>query len=144
MPPPPESPTARPPVGRRRPVAVSPEALVRTSRLDGCRIPLVIEPATAGLDLVSWAEHQHASLDALLAEHGAVLLRGFAIDGVEMFQRAIGAACGPLLDYTERSSPRTRVSGLVFTSTDYSADRSIYLHNEQSYNLTFPLRIAFY
>jgi len=131
-------------VRRRKAVSVSPETLIRTSRFDGCQIPLVIEPATAGLDLVTWAGHQHAQLDALVSEHGAVLLRGFTIESVQTFQHAVSVACGPPLDYTERSSPRTRISGMIFTSTDYAADRSIFLHNEQSYNLTFPLRIAFF
>jgi hypothetical protein len=36
------------------------------------------------------------------------------------------------------------VSGNIYTSTDYPPDQSIFLHNEQSYNVTFPLRIFFF
>jgi hypothetical protein len=48
------------------------------------------------------------------------------------------------LSYNERSSPRSQVSGNIYTSTDYPPDKAIFLHNEQSYNITFPLRIFFF
>lgn len=129
---------------RRAAVSLSLENLTRYFRFEGQTLPLVIEPSQPGLDAVAWAEHRAAHLDALISDNGAVLLRNFPIDSTACFQQVITAACGPLMDYIERSSPRTCVSGKVFTSTDYAAERSIFLHNEQSYNLVFPLRIAFY
>src|SRR5262249_21300199 len=48
------------------------------------------------------------------------------------------------LPYRERSSPRTRVSNNIYTSTDYPANRSIFLHNENSYQLTWPMKIFFF
>jgi alpha-ketoglutarate-dependent taurine dioxygenase len=123
---------------------VSAETLTNTYHLADCRIPLVVEPALGELDLVAWMAAQRKYVDDLLTVHGALLLRNFAVGSVDGFQRAIREGCGPLLDYIERSSPRTRVSGMVFTSTDHPADQPIFLHNEQSYNLTFPTRIAFY
>jgi alpha-ketoglutarate-dependent taurine dioxygenase len=50
---------------------------------------------------------------------------------------------GQPLTYQERSSPRHEVGNKIYTSTDYPADESIFLHNEQSYNNTWPLRIFF-
>jgi alpha-ketoglutarate-dependent taurine dioxygenase len=35
------------------------------------------------------------------------------------------------------------VSGKIYTSTEYPADQSIFLHNENSYQATFPLKIFF-
>ena len=41
----------------------------------------------------------------------------------------------------ERSSPRHEVADQVYTSTDHPPRHPIPLHNEQSYNITWPLRI---
>src|SRR5262249_52188820 len=51
---------------------------------------------------------------------------------------------GNPLEYRERSSPRSQVSGHIYTSTDHPADQSIFLHNENSYQHTWPLRIFFF
>ena len=56
----------------------------------------------------------------------------------------MNASCGGTLEYTEKSSPRSRVSGKIYTSTDYPPEMPIFLHNEQSYNSVFPLRILFF
>jgi alpha-ketoglutarate-dependent taurine dioxygenase len=48
------------------------------------------------------------------------------------------------MEYHERSSPRSQVHGTIYTSTDHPADQRIFLHNEQSYNLTFPRKIFFF
>ena len=45
--------------------------------------------------------------------------------------------------YMERSSPRHEVADHVYTSTDHPPRHPIALHNEQSYNITWPLRIFF-
>lgn len=132
----------RPP--RRTAVSLSLENLTRHFHFQGQTLPLVVEPTQPGLDAVVWATHRADHLNALISDSGALLLRNFRIDSVDCFQQVITAACGPLMDYIERSSPRKCVSGKVFTSTEYAAERSIFLHNEQSYNLLFPLRIAFY
>jgi alpha-ketoglutarate-dependent taurine dioxygenase len=105
--------------------------------------PMVVRPATAGVDLVGWAERNRGRIAELLASTGAVLLRGFAVSRVDTFERVVASAVGTRLAYTERSSPRTQVGDNVFTSTDYPPEYPIFLHNEQSYNLTFPVRIAF-
>jgi alpha-ketoglutarate-dependent taurine dioxygenase len=44
----------------------------------------------------------------------------------------------------ERSSPRLQVSGNVYSSTEYPAEGAIFLHCENSYQQTWPLRIFFY
>src|SRR5207253_3479312 len=54
-----------------------------------------------------------------------------------------GTVSGELLEYRERSSPRSQVSGNIYTSTDYPSDQSIFLHNEGTYWLAWPLKIFF-
>jgi alpha-ketoglutarate-dependent taurine dioxygenase len=60
----------------------------------------------------------------------------------EQFARAAGGE--ELIDYTYRSTPRTQVSGKVFTSTEYPADQFIPLHNEMAYSRTWPMKIWFH
>ena len=80
----------------------------------------------------------------LLDRHGAVLLRGFSIAGVEGFEKVVRNFSGPPLKYSERSSPRSAIKGEVYTSTDYPPDQEISLHNENSYRLHWPRTLYFY
>ena len=124
---------------------LTPEALTRSYYFDDVRkLPLVIEPTVSELDPVAWAESHSEYIATELAQHGALLLRGFDISSVERFEQFIRATSGGALAYHERSSPRSQVSGNIYTSTDYPAPESIFLHNEQSYNLQFPLKIYFF
>ena len=107
-------------------------------------LPLLIQPETAGLNLNVWAEANKDFLDEKLLKHGAVLLRGFAIRSVPEFEKFSRMACRQLLEYRERSSPRSQVAGLVYTSTDYPADQNIFLHNENSYQYTTNGKIFFF
>jgi alpha-ketoglutarate-dependent taurine dioxygenase len=79
-----------------------------------------------------------------LRESGAVLLRGFDVGGVDGFASAVRALSGEPLAYTERSSPRTRVKGHVYTSTDYPPTEEIFFHNENSYRTSWPMTLFFY
>ncbi|GAA0526455.1 TauD/TfdA family dioxygenase [Streptomyces sp. WAC05858] len=82
---------------------------------------------------------------AALVERGAVLLRGFAVGGVDGFDASVHALSGtPPLTYAERSSPRSTIKGQVYTSTDYPADEEIFLHNENSYQAVWPQTLYFY
>jgi alpha-ketoglutarate-dependent taurine dioxygenase len=110
----------------------------------GTSMPVLARPAMRGLDLASWADAHRDLIDGRLHEHGAIVFRGFDIQGADGFARVVRAVAGEPLPYEERSSPRTCVSGNIYTSTDHPSDQRIFLHNEQSYNLVFPLRIAFF
>jgi alpha-ketoglutarate-dependent taurine dioxygenase len=128
---------------KRKVVRLSDQELTRTGYLNENQIPLVVEPAMPDVDLVSWASAHREAVDDHLAKHGGVLFRGFAFDAVDDLERFTRATSGDALPYTERSSPRSQVRGKVYTSTDHPASQTIFLHNEQSYSLTFPLRILF-
>jgi len=82
-------------------------------------------------------------VDAALARHGGLLLRGFGIAHADALEALARAACAELMDYRDRASPRTRVSGAVLTSTDAPAHLAIPLHNESAFTARFPQRILF-
>jgi len=84
------------------------------------------------------------SIRDALARHGAVLLRGFEVAGVPGFDQVVRDLSGAPLTYSERSTPRSRISGNVYTSTDYPPQEEIFAHNENSYQAVWPLTLYFY
>ncbi len=130
--------------GKRKPLKLSEEALVKKSSLDTVgELPLLMEPAGDDVNLASWVKNNLPLVDAELAQHGAIMFRGFNIDSASKLEQLIKSISGEPLAYIERSSPRSQVSGNVYTSTDYPPDKSIFPHNEQSYNLNFIMKIFF-
>ena len=132
-----------PAVGRRA-ISAAPPDWVLMAQLDPATpLPLVVSPTVPEVDLVAWAGKHRALLEAHLLRHGALLFRSFGAGTAKALGRFVEAVSGGALPYLERSSPRSPVEGNVYTSTDHPADYRIFLHNEQSYNLVFPLRIFF-
>lgn len=107
-------------------------------------LPLIIEPDSAGANLANWISANREELHTRLLKHGGILFRHFAIESTEEFERVIETVSGRLLDYTYRSTPRTVVSGKVYTSTEYPPHQTIPLHNENSYTHDWPMKIWFF
>lgn len=122
----------------RKSISVSRDALVRVAPLlDGTRA-VSCTPTVARLDAREWLSSSKSALARLRDEHGAVLLRGFTpLDADGLAELATGLT-GELRDYDNRSTPRQRVNGRVFTSTEYPPDQTIPLHNEMSYTASWP------
>lgn len=131
--------------GGRKVVSSSQEQWVNASPLqEGQAIPLVIQPQVDGLDLIAWAAANRDYIERLLAQHGALLFRGFDVSSADSFEQFIKATAGDLYQYHERSSPRTEVGNHIYTSTDYPPEYAIFLHNEHSYARDVPLKIYFF
>jgi alpha-ketoglutarate-dependent taurine dioxygenase len=127
---------------KRKHISITTERLVQLEPANG--LPLVMRPLVEGLDLVTWALSNREFLNTHLLQHGAILFRDFKISCSEVFEQFVVACSAQLLEYRERSSPRTQVSENIYTSTDYPANQSIFLHNENSYQHTWPLKIFFF
>jgi alpha-ketoglutarate-dependent taurine dioxygenase len=110
----------------------------------GSPLPLVIEPTAIGVDLIDWAGRNRAFLEEQLLHVGAILFRNFDLSSTEEFEELIETASGKLLDYSYRSTPRTLVSGRIYTSTEYPSHQSIPLHNEHSYSCSWPMKLWFF
>jgi alpha-ketoglutarate-dependent taurine dioxygenase len=128
---------------RRKSVSVSQADLVGVRDLEVGPLPLLVEPAIEGVDLTAWVGHSRERVDGYLHQRGGVLFRGFSMPDEARFEAFVEAASGKLLEYTYRSTPRTRLSGRIYTSTEYPADQSIPMHNEMSYSQSWPLKIGF-
>lgn len=130
---------------RRKAVNVAQDALVKTSYLAaGQTLPLVVQPALDGVSLNSWAADNREWIETNLISHGGILFRDFAVGGTGDFEQFMNVLTRDLLDYSYRSTPRTQVSGKIYTSTEYPADQHIPLHNEMSYSRSWPMKIWFY
>jgi alpha-ketoglutarate-dependent taurine dioxygenase len=128
----------------RKSVKVSQSALIQTSHLPETLIPLVVQPSVEQMDLIAWATSNQETIESLLLQHRALLFRGFNIISAEQFNQFTQVTSkGELLSYRDRSSPRHEVGDKIYTSTDYPAQESIFLHNEGTYWLTYPLKIYF-
>ncbi|MGY5311385.1 TauD/TfdA family dioxygenase [Nocardia gipuzkoensis] len=106
--------------------------------------PATIEARVGGLELSAWVSGHADLVRELVATHGAVLLTGMVVDADSFGAVVSLVADAPLGDYVNRSTPRTRVSGRIFTSTEYSADLAIPMHSEQSYTTSWPLVLGFW
>ncbi|HKV06814.1 MAG TPA: amino acid adenylation domain-containing protein [Thermoanaerobaculia bacterium] len=132
-------------LAQRREVRTSPEALVHMEPVfPGTDMILRIEPTTEGVSLRDWVRNSRATLDALLLCHGGVLFRGFRVGPAGEFEELVREMAGELMEYKYRSTPRSEVSGRIYTSTEYPPDQWIPQHNEMSYSTEWPLRIAFF
>lgn len=125
--------------------AVATTPAVRAEFLQGKpSLPRVYHSADSDLDLARWAGDNLESLQSELARYGGILFRNFGVTTPDQFEEFIRVVSHDLLDYYERASPRTQVSGKIYTSTDHPPDQPIFLHNENSYRRTFNKKIFFY
>lgn len=132
------------PTIRRQTISLSQQELIKIEFVQSEKtLPLVIKPNVEGVNLLAWARSNQSLIDTKLLKYGGILFRNFSIKDVGEFEQFIQIVSSNLLEYKERSSPRSHVSGNIYTSTDYPANQSIFLHNENSYQHTWPLKIFF-
>ena len=144
--------TQREGVNRKRFLSVKPKAinlssrtLVRTDEIaPGEPLPLVVQPEVRDVDLADWATKNRDFVESELRSRGGLLFRGFNTRSVADFESFTKALFSQMLEYHERSTPRTEVSKNIYTSTEYPPEQSIALHNEFSYARSWPMRISFF
>jgi alpha-ketoglutarate-dependent taurine dioxygenase len=107
------------------------------------KMPLLLTPALARVDLSDWAASHRADLQSRLFEHGALLFRGFKLTSVADFERCATAICPDLFsEYGDL--PREKVSKKVYGSTPYPSNQPILFHNESSHLHRWPMKIWFF
>src|SRR5689334_9280414 len=104
---------------------------------EGSTLPLVVTPrAPAERDvgaLVAWLRGEQASFAARLTRHGAVLLRGFDLDGPRDFERAARAISPVLQNDYLGTSPRDALTEYVFSASELPPYYPIPQHCEMSF-----------
>lgn len=115
---------------------------MKTGFLNRKRLPLVVEPDGESLDVLCLRHGDH--LRGKLLEHAALLLRGFPVPAAGELARFVRLFSGrEPLDYVGGASPRVKLGGGVYTSTEYSPHVTLSLHNELSYTYRWPAHLFF-
>src|SRR5437870_11694600 len=101
-------------------ISISAKELTQMAVLDAEKgLPLVVDANIAGLDLAEWAAGRLPHLQTELLKTGAILFRNFNVDSLDKFKKFVRLISPELLEYQERSTPRTEVSGEIYTATEY-------------------------
>lgn len=108
------------------------------------RYPLLVNNVLAAGEDGRWFEKASPDIRALLSKYGAILFRGFPVDGTEGFNKLLPYFFSEQIEYRQRTSPRRAVLGNVYTSTDHPSDQVINMHTESSYASPWPGKICFY
>ena len=107
-------------------------------------LPILLDAGGGELNAVNWAEEYRPDIQGLIKINGVVLIRGLKVSGSAQFGQILSTLFGAeLLEYTYRSTPRTRLRGNIYTATEYPASEAIPQHNENSYSRIWPNRIGF-
>jgi hypothetical protein len=75
---------------------------------------------------------------------GAILLRGFDLTSSDDFKDIVHLFSPTLKNYIGGDSPRHKVQGSIYTSTEYPPEATISMHHEKSYSNTYPNFIYFF
>lgn len=120
---------------------------IQTKFINQQKLPLVIEPSCnlSFEHFLEYLKEQQAPLKKKLLTFGGILFRGFKIEGADSFNAVIDAlGLGKPLSYIGGDTPRDKVKGKVYTSTEAPPSLMIPLHNEMSFIKHYPRHIYFY
>jgi len=124
---------------------VSQDGLIKAEYREPSKtLPLIVRPVVGDENLITWVDENRSWVATVLFRHGGILFRDFNVNGVDVFKGLIRAFSGDVMEYQDRATPRSRVSGNIYTATDYPPNYSIFLHNESSFALRWPMKIFFY
>ena len=96
--------------------------------------------------MCDWLSKNSTNIKQKILEHGAILFRGFHLNGVADFEKCIQLAAGEPIPYIGDSAGiKTRKSILryIYEPTDVLCDEHIPMHSECSYAYTWPANIFF-
>lgn len=105
--------------------------------------PREITPPDAGVEPSGLLTYlRGVDLDKLLQQEKALLFRGFNLSA-EKYDDTCAALLPNRLPYVNGNSPRTKVGRDIYTSTEYPAEETIWMHSEMSYSSMWPSRLMF-
>src|SRR5918992_1476260 len=106
------------------------------------RVPMLRADATG--DAPGWAAAHRDALRAVVAEHGAVLVRGLGLrDAPEAAAVFRALATAGLMIEREAFAERQTYAEGVYSSSKWPPNQPMCMHHELSYRLEFPGRMLF-
>jgi alpha-ketoglutarate-dependent taurine dioxygenase len=99
--------------------------------------------AETGGDAAGWAARHRSALRAVVAEHGAVLVRGLGLRDENDVGAVFGELADALLTEREAFAPRELRGDGVHTSTKWPANQPMCMHHELSYRVEVPGLLLF-
>jgi hypothetical protein len=113
--------------------------------LNGFTFPLVVEPPSTGVSSLAWVQDQAPYLKRLLAEHGAILFRGFEWESAKDFYTVVSESLGvQALPYVGGAAPRHAVYKDVHTTNESPPDQPIPFHHEMAQVPRYPSQVLFF
>ncbi|MFE4263685.1 TauD/TfdA family dioxygenase [Streptomyces sp. NPDC056883] len=120
------------------PVLTSVPVPVPRADLHPGKPPILHVPTPDQADPPAWAaEHRH-TLHGLVAEHGAVLVRGLGLCDTGQVASVFGQLTSTLMADTEAFAPRQTYTPGVYSSTAWPANQPMCMHHELSYTHSPP------
>src|SRR5262245_16986493 len=121
---------------------------LKTCFINQEKLPFVVQPKDRQISrsefLAEIRENQKFFKENML-KYGGILFRGFPIQNADDFSLVIDAmGTGKCVDYIGGDSPRKKVKGNIYTSTEAPPSFKIPLHNELSFVKNYPSHIYFF
>lgn len=111
-------------------------------------LPLLIQPAEGApkdhASLKNWLQENKDFISQKIVEHGAILFRGFEVDGPEQFENVAQGVDPELKNNYLGTSPRNAVSKYVFSASELPPYYPIMQHCEMSFLPNPPRKLFFY
>lgn len=95
------------------------------------------------LQFIDYYQSNEAEIERQILEYGVIKFLGVTIDSTETFKSITHSIANEFLPYVDGNSPRTKLAGDVYTSTEYDKTQRITMHNELSYSALWPNRLFF-
>lgn len=103
----------------------------------------IIESSGENVSLARWVSENTEQIESFLDNPGAVLFRGFPVRDETGFQDAVQSFSSERLRYVYRSTPRRELADRIYTTTEYPRNFEIPMHNENSFQRDWPMRLLF-
>ncbi|WP_394827935.1 TauD/TfdA family dioxygenase [Pendulispora albinea] len=114
------------------------------------RLPAIVQPrpndGARHVDtLLAWCHSHQVDIERLIHRRGAILFRGFEIEGPEDFALVARATSRhALIEYVAGVARRKKVTDGIYTSTEYPPHVEMPCHNELSHTKNWTALIFFF
>jgi alpha-ketoglutarate-dependent taurine dioxygenase len=119
-----------------------------TQMINQEQLPLVVQPQEGGMSKEQFGdllEQENPYFRKQLLTYGGLLFRNFPIENEDDFGALVDRLqLGQYINYIGGDSPRNKIKGGIYTSTEAPPSIQIPLHNELSFVKNYPKHIYFY